>query len=100
MTHLAKLPKLRRAVLTTGNMCFDVAGARHVEFAVDQAMQKHLCFIARHCAFSSIASHAARNIERARASRDITVPTGTPAISAISLYERSLTSRSTIVSRN
>ena len=92
MAHLAKLPKLRRAVRTDADMRLDRAGARHIEFAVDQAMQQHLCFIARHhCAFSSADSHAARNIERARANRDITVPTGTPAISAISLYDRSLT---------
>src|SRR5438552_915480 len=37
---------------------------------------------------------------RARARRDITVPTGMPASSAISLYDRPSNSRSTITSRN
>ena len=48
----------------------------------------------------SSAIQALRSMQRARASRDITVPTGTPTTSAISRYDKSLISRSTIASRN
>src|SRR4029077_7138770 len=62
-----------------------------VELAVNQRMQHNFRFVASHDAVPeatagpgrvvtvSEAFHAARSMARARASRDITVPTGTPA---------------------
>src|ERR1700734_1480272 len=89
-------------------MRFHLAGVPGVEFAVDQRVQQHLAVEAVHgdvppAACNGEASaefHAARSIERARANRDITVPTGMRAAAAISSYDRSLTSRNTMASRN
>ena len=50
-------------------------------------------------AFATSAS-SLRNAARPRLSRDITVPTGTPMISAASLYENSSTSTNSTTSRN
>ena len=47
----------------------------------------------------SALSRASRSIARLRARRDITVPIGVPTMSAISRYDISSTSRSTITSR-
>ena len=66
-------------------MGFDVAGMAGVELAVDERMQHDFGVGAVHGAAPSATVQAERSIERARASRDITVPTGTPATSAISL---------------
>ena len=55
-----------------------------IEFAVDQGMKQNLTFVAVHGVGPSATFQVARNIDRARASRDITVPTGMPATSAIS----------------
>src|SRR5262249_5198344 len=57
-------------------------------------------FTAVHFGVPSSATQAWRSKERARAKRDITVPRGTPTTSAISRYDKSLISRSTIASRN
>ena len=64
-----------------------------VEFAVDQRVKQDLGFVAGHFGCSSSAIHAERSMARARARRDITVPTGTPTVSAISRYDRLLISR-------
>lgn len=65
------------------------------------APEQRIGFLVRHAACSSLpaAIHASRKSERARASRDMTVPTGAPITSAISRYERSFSSRRTKVSR-
>jgi uncharacterized SAM-binding protein YcdF (DUF218 family) len=93
-------------------MRLDIAGMPGVELAVNQRMQHNFRFIASHDAVPeatagpgrvvtvSAAFHAARSIARARASRDMTVPTGTPATWAISWYDRLFIPRSTIASRN
>jgi hypothetical protein len=77
-------------------MRLDVARMAGVEFAVDQRVKQDFAFSAIHGAVpgvvpaavgvggSVVAFHAERSIERARASRDMTVPTGTPATAAIS----------------
>ncbi len=72
----------------SGDMAFDVARVPGVEFAVDQRVKKDFSFVAGHFTCSSSAIHADRSMARARARRDITVPTGTSATSAISRYER------------
>jgi hypothetical protein len=78
-------------------MSLYLAGMSGIELAVDQRMQQNLRFIAFHSAVPeavagldrtvvfSLAFQAARSMARARANRDMTVPTGTPATSAISL---------------
>jgi hypothetical protein len=75
-------------------MRLDIAGVPGIELAVDQRMQHNFRFIASHDVVPeatagpgrvvtvSAAFHAARSM--ARASRDMTVPTGTPATRAIS----------------
>ena len=98
LAHGAERFELRGAAGATRHMRLDVAGMPGVELAVDQRMQQNFAFGAVHGtaswrrlpAFAArrlrlrAAFHAERSIERARASRDITVPTGTPATSAIS----------------
>src|SRR3989442_15532208 len=56
----------------------------------------HLCSRSRGAAAVGASASASRR--RARARRDITVPIGTPAMRAMSLYERSSSSRSTSAS--
>ena len=70
----------------TCHMGLDVARMAGIELAVDQRMQQDFAFGAVHGRSGSPSAtfQAERSIERARASRDITVPTGTPATSAIS----------------
>lgn len=82
--HLAIGGKLRGAALAGGDMGFDIARMAGIELAIDQRVQKDFCFIASHFDCSSSAIQAVRSMARARASRDITVPTGTAAMSAIS----------------
>jgi hypothetical protein len=65
-------------------MLLHVAGMAGVELTVDQRIKQDFRVIAVHGIAPSAPFHAARSIDRARASRDITVPTGTPATSAIS----------------
>ena len=84
LAHLAISGKLRGATRAAGDMGFDVARVPGVEFAVDQRVKKNFGFVAGHFGCSCSASHAERSMARARARRDITVPTGTSATSAIS----------------
>src|SRR6516165_3775957 len=93
-------------------MRLDIAGVPGIKLAVNQRVEQNLEFGAVHSVIpeavaepgfavdASAVFHAERSMARARASRDMTVPTGTPVTSAISRYERSLISRSTIASRN
>ena len=65
-------------------MGLDIAGVAGVELAVDERMQHDFGVGAVHGVAPSATVQAERSIARARANRDITVPTGTPATSAIS----------------
>src|SRR5207248_8506265 len=100
LAHLAIGGKLRRAGRASRDMLFDLARMARVEFAVHQGVKKDFGLVASHLGCSSSAVHAVRSMARARARRDITVPTGAPTALAISRYERLLISRSTNVSRN
>src|SRR6266700_4849872 len=81
-------------------MHLHIARMPGIELAVEEGMEQNFGFVAGHVGGPSSAIHAFRSMDRARAKRDITVPTGTPTTSAISRYDKSLTSRSTIASRN
>src|ERR1700733_8788117 len=99
--------ELSRAIGAARNMRIDVADMAGVELAVGERVQERFiigamcgdahddtdrdvpCGAACAAICTGAAApfeefHAARSIARARASRDITVPTGTPATSAIS----------------
>ena len=85
-----------------GDMRFDLARVAGVEFAVDQRVQQYACFLAISSRLTPAFGRdpgASRNRSRARNSRDITVPTGTP-MRAMSRYDISSISRSTRHSRS
>src|SRR6478609_4147723 len=100
LAHRAIILQRGGASRAARDMVFDIARVAGVEFAVDQRVKQQFSLVAIHFGCSSSAIHAERSMARARARRDITVPTGTSATSAISRYERFWTSRSTKVSRN
>src|ERR1700722_389953 len=82
--HFTEFRELRGAGGASRNMLLHVAGMAGVELTVDQRIEQDFRVIAVHGSAPSAPFHAARSIDRARARRDITVPTGTPATSAIS----------------
>src|SRR5580700_11599134 len=81
-THGAERFEFFRASGAGGHMGLDVAGMAGIKLAVDERVQQDFSFVAGHD--PSSAFHAVRSMARARASRDITVPTGAPTMSAIS----------------
>src|SRR5882672_5560687 len=85
-THIAIGGEFADAAGAAGDVGFDVVGMTGIEFTIEERVLEDFDFIAGHCRspFPSAASHAVRSIARARASLDITVPTGTRTMSAIS----------------
>src|SRR4029078_7233920 len=100
LLHLAMGTKLRRTTRATLQMRLNIVAVPAIELAVEEGVKQDFGFCASHVGSPSSAIHAFRSMERARAKRDITVPTGAPTTSAISRYDKSLISRSTIASRN
>jgi hypothetical protein len=84
LAHLSIVGQRRGAARASRNMRLDVAGMPGIELAVDQCVEKDLCLVAGHVFGSCSAIHADRSMARARARRDITVPTGAATMSAIS----------------
>ena len=96
VAHGAECGELLGTGRAAGGMRLDLARMTGIEFAVDQRMQQDFRVGAIHGDVPDLAAgessrvvpsaafHAERSIDRARASRDITVPTGTPATLAIS----------------
>ena len=83
----ALLQPLRSRPAGDGEMLVDLQGIRHVQFDIVVGVDEFLDLLAIHerpplCGW---VERAVCNCLRARVSRDITVPIGTPAISAISL---------------
>src|SRR5262252_157842 len=97
LAHSAERSELLGAIRTGRRMRFHLAGVPGVELAVDQRVKQNFGFGAVHSAIPEAAAdpglavavsavfQAERSMARARANRDMTVPTGTPATSAISL---------------
>ena len=95
--HGAESGKPFTASGTGGRMHLDITGMPGVELAVYQRMKQNFEFGAVHNGIPGAAAEpglaiavsavlqAERSMARARANRDMTVPTGTPATSAISL---------------
>ena len=88
VAHFTIAAQLRGAARAAGDVRFDLARMAGVELAVEQRMQQDFRLVAGHVGCSSSAIHAVRSMARARARRDITVPTGAPTTSAISRYDR------------
>jgi hypothetical protein len=86
---------LRRARGTHLDMRIHCGALNRIRFPVHSSMQQSPHLITSH---GRPLKHSARRA-RARDSLDITVPGGTPVISAISRYDNSSISRSTIASR-
>src|SRR5439155_21584875 len=84
LAHRAIALKLRGAARAARDMLFDGAGIASIQFVVDQRVKQDFRLIAGHFGNSSSAIQADRSMARARARRDITVPTGAPTTSAIS----------------
>ena len=75
---------LRGTMRAIRHMRFNLARVPGIELAIEERMKQNFGFGAGHVDGSSSAIHAFRSMDRARAKRDITVPTGTPTTSAIS----------------
>src|ERR1700730_4556580 len=94
-THGAERRNFSGAGGTGRQMYLDVAGMAGVKLAIDERMEQNFRICAIHGLYPSASFPARSTIERARASGDITVPTGTPATSGLSWYANSVTSRRT-----
>ena len=82
--HLAELGKLHGAARAGRDVVLHLARLARLSSPSMSPCSSAGFLACHHGVFSSAASQAVRSIERPRASRDITVPIGTPAISAIS----------------
>src|SRR5450756_1000196 len=79
-------------------VAFEFQAVDGIKFAIDVGVEQPAEVSAIHTVPFRL--NESCNCRRARARRDMTVPTGTAATSAISLYERPSSSRSTSASRN
>src|SRR5262245_33317235 len=84
----------RRQRRVHGDRAFKLERVSRIELAIHVGMYQQIV------GHGSSTPRAAITRLRARASRDITVPIGTPVTPAMSRYSRPFTSRSTSVSRN
>src|SRR6266852_6206790 len=81
--ELVLLPTTSRAA---SDVALELDDRAHVELVVQQGADQTVSLGAGHAvSFCSLATMGTRSCARARDSRDITVPMGTPATSAISL---------------
>src|SRR6266478_2165773 len=100
--QLAQCLLIGAATGATGDVLLDLQRSAQIELVVHVGVDQPLRLGAIHDALPACSRRAtaARSCRRARESRDITVPMGTRAMSAISLYESPSISRSTKTSRN
>src|SRR5689334_17221868 len=91
-----------RAAWTFVDMVLYLQVPNQTQLAVYESVNQFLCFPTIHAPTPLILGpeSSSCSLERARAKRDITVPTGIDAIVEISLYDRSSISRKMITSRN
>src|SRR5437588_5098000 len=91
-----------RAAWTFVDMALHLQIRNQIQLAVYESVNQSLGFPAVHRPTPLVVSPESNScsLERARANRDITVPTGIDAITEISLYDRSSISRKMITSRN
>src|SRR4029077_9716034 len=66
-------------------MHLNLARVPGIELAIEERMKQNFGFGAAHVDVPSSAIHAFRSMDRARAKRDITVPTGTPITSNVAI---------------
>lgn len=78
-------PVLRRAGGAAFDVSFELDGIDGIKLAIEHAVQERCHIRTAHAlrSFSWYFAHAFCSRPRARASRDMTVPIGTPVISAI-----------------
>src|SRR5690242_4775037 len=89
-----------RAGDALAQMALHFEAAHKVQLPIDISMDQLLYLAADHARASLGLASSFCSRARARASRDITVPTGTAVTSAISLYDRPSISRRITISRN
>jgi hypothetical protein len=83
--QLTDLGELSGAVPAASNVRFDITCVNDIELAIGQRMNKRFLVVAAHMIFAlfSSSNQAACTSSLAWASRDMTVPIGTPIVSAI-----------------
>ena len=88
-----------RAGEALGDVALDVEHVTTTELAVGVGLEQQASVVAAHGRPPLVRTTSSCRALRARASLDITVPSGRPQASAISRYDNPSISRSTIISR-